>query len=301
MRLEVPEGAALTERESVSLRHFITPGWFATYGTPIHAGRDLDERDTAASQPVVLVNEAFVRRFFPGGNAVGRTVTTARNDLPVGTRTIIGVVGDATYSSLREERQPTLYLPLAQWNLPFPLNPRIYISVRPASGSPTALAPSVAAAISGVDRNVAFMFESLENNINRSIAQERFVAMLSGLFGLLALLLAGLGLYGITSYAVARQRSEIGVRIALGAERKHIMALVLGRSLAMTAAGIALGLLVAAAMTRFLGRLLFGVTPFDPATFASVALLFVVVTTLAAFLPARRATTVDPLIALRSE
>jgi putative ABC transport system permease protein len=301
MRLEVPGGAALTERESVSLRHFITPGWFATYGTPIHAGRDLDERDTAASQPVVLVNEAFVRRFFPGGNAVGRTVTTARNDLPVGTRTIIGVVGDATYSSLREERQPTIYLPLAQWNLPFPLNPRIFISVRPAAGSPMALAPSVAAAITGVDRNVAFMFESLETNVNRSIAQERFVAMLSGLFGLLALLLAGLGLYGITSYAVARQRSEIGVRIALGAERKHIMALVLGRSLALTAAGIALGLLVAAAMTRFLGRMLFGVTPLDPATFIAVALLFVVVTTLAAFLPARRATTVDPLTTLRSE
>jgi putative ABC transport system permease protein len=301
MRLEVPGGAALPERERVSLRHFITPGWFATYGTPIHAGRDLDERDTAASQPVVLVNEAFVRRFFPGGDAVGRTVTTARNDLPVGTRTIIGVVGDATYRSLREERQPTIYLPLAQWNLPFPLNPRIFISVRPVAGSPMALAPSVAAAISDVDRNVAFMFESLQDNVNRSIGQERLVAMLSGLFGLLALLLAGLGLYGITAYAVARRRSEIGVRIALGAERKDILAFVLGKSLTMTATGIALGLLVAVAVTRFLSRMLFGVTPLDPMTFMGVALLFVVVTTLAAFLPARRATTVDPLIVLRSE
>ncbi|HEX2342357.1 MAG TPA: ABC transporter permease [Vicinamibacterales bacterium] len=301
MRVDVPGGAVLPEGERVSLRHFITPGWFRTYGTPVHAGRDLDERDNAGAQPVVLVNEAFVRRFFPDGNAVGRTVTTARNDLPVGTRTIIGVAGDATYRSLREERQPTIYLPLAQWNLPFPLNPRIFISVRPVAGSPMALAPSVATAIAGVDRNAAFMFRSLEDQVYASIAQERFVAMLSGLFGVLALLLAGLGLYGITAYAVARRRSEIGVRIALGAGRADIMRLVIGRSLGVTAAGIVIGLAAAALATRFLGRLLFGVTPLDPATFVAVALLFIVVTTLAAFLPARRATTVDPLIVLRSE
>jgi putative ABC transport system permease protein len=301
MRIEVPGAPALPEPERASLRHFITPGWFATYGTPIHAGRDLDERDTEGAPPVILVNEAFVRRFFPDGNAVGRTVTTARGDLPAGSRLIIGVVGDAAYRSIREERQPTMYLPLAQWNLPFPLNPRIFISVRPVAGSPMALAPSVAASISGVDRNVAFMFRSLEEQVYASIAQERLVAMLSGLFGLLAMLLAGLGLYGITAYAVARRRSEIGLRIALGADRSDIISLVLGRSLTMTAAGIVIGLVAAAAVTRFLGRMLFGVTPLDPATFAAVALLFVVVTTLAAFLPARRATTVDPLIALRAE
>jgi putative ABC transport system permease protein len=301
MRLEVPGAVALPERERVSLRHFITPGWFATYGMRVHAGRDLDERDTAGAQPVVLVNEAFVRRFFPDGDAVGQTITTARNDLPVGSRVIIGVVGNAVYRSLREQPQPTMYLPLAQWNLPFPLNPRIFVSVRPVAGSPMALAPGVAAAITGVERNAAFMFRSLEDQVNESIAQERLVAMLSGLFGLLALLLAGLGLYGITAYAVARRRSEIGIRIALGADRSDIMTLVLGRSLAMTAAGIALGLATAAAVTRFLGRMLFGVTPLDPWTFAGVALLFALVTTLAAFLPARRATAVDPLIALRAE
>jgi putative ABC transport system permease protein len=241
MRVEVPGAPALPEAECVSLRHFITPGWFATYGTPIHAGRDLDERDTASAPPVALVNEAFVRRFFPEGSAVGRTVTAARGELPAGSRLIIGVVGDAKYRSLREERQPTMYLPLAQWSFPFPLNQRIFISVRPVAGSPMALAPSVAAAVTGVDRNAAFVFLSLEEEVYTSIAQERLVAMLSGLFGALALLLAGLGLYGITSYGVARRRSEIGIRIALGAERADIMTLVLGRSLAMTAAGIALG------------------------------------------------------------
>jgi putative ABC transport system permease protein len=301
MRIEVPGGRALSERERVSLRHFIMPGWFATYGTPIHTGRDLDERDTAGAPAVVLVNEAFVRRFYPDGSAVGRTITTARGDLPAGSRLIIGVVGDAAYRSIREERQPTMYLPLAQWNLPFPLNPRIFISVRPIAGSPMALAPSVAAAVTGVDRNIAFMFRSLEDQVQQSIAQERLVAMLSGLFGALALVLAGLGLYGITAYAVARRRSEIGLRIALGAERADIMTLVLGRSLAMTAAGIVLGLVAAAAVTRFLKGMLFGVTPLDPATFSGVALLFAAVTTLAAFLPARRATAVDPMITLRSE
>jgi putative ABC transport system permease protein len=145
------------------------------------------------------------------------------------------------------------------------------------------------------------MFLSLEEEVSTSIAQERLVAMLSGLFGALALLLAGLGLYGITSYGVARLRSEIGIRIALGAGRADIMTLVLGRSLTLTAVGIALGLIAAAAVTRFLEGMLFGVTPLDPATFAGVALLFVVVTTLAAFLPARRATSIDPLMALRSE
>jgi predicted permease len=301
MRIEVPGAPTLPEAERVSLRHFITPGWFATYGTPIHAGRDLDKRDTASAPRVVLVNEAFVRRFFPDGSAVGRTVTAARGELPAGSRFIIGVVGDAKFGSLREERQPTMYLPLAQWSFPFPLNQRIFISVRPVAGSPMALAPSVAAAVTGVDRNATFFFRSLEEEVHTSIAQERLVAMLSGLFGALALLLAGLGLYGITSYGVARRRSEIGIRIALGAERADIMTLVLGHSLAMTAAGIGLGLIAAAAVTRFLGGMLFGITPLDPATFAGVALLFVVVTTVAAFLPARRATTVDPLVALRAE
>ena len=302
MRIEVPGAPPLPEAERVALRHFITPGWFATYGTPIHAGRDLDERDRTGAPPVMLVNQAFARRFFPGESVVvGRTVAAARGELPAESRVIIGVVGDAAYGSLREGRPPTIYLPLAQWSLPFPLNPRIFISVRPVAGSPMALAPSVGAAIAGVDPNAAFMFTSLDEQVSASIGQERLVAMLSGLFGVLALLLAGLGLYGITAYAVARRRSEIGVRIALGADRADIIRLVLARNLALTGAGIVLGLLAAAAVTRFLEGMLFGLTPLDPMTFGGVALLFAAVTTLAAFLPARRATSVDPLIALRSE
>jgi predicted permease len=291
----------MTARERESLWSFVTPGWFATYGVLLHSGRDLDQRDTQGALPVMLVNQAFARRFFPDRDAIGQTAVIGKHaGKPAGPRVIVGVVGDAR-PSLREQLTPTMYLPLAQWDFPFPVFPRIFINVRPTTGPPLALAPSVSAALRGFAPRLAFEFRTHEEQVGASIAQERLVAKVSGLFALLALLLAGLGLYGITAYAVARRRSEIGIRVALGAERKDIMMLVLGHSLAMTAVGIALGLVAAAAVTRFLEGMLFGVTPLDPATFAGVALLFVVVTTVAASLPARRATTVDPLVALRAE
>jgi ABC-type antimicrobial peptide transport system permease subunit len=137
--------------------------------------------------------------------------------------------------------------------------------------------------------------------VNASLIQERLLAMLSGIFGALALLLAGLGLYGLTSYAVIRRRTEIGIRMALGAQRSEVIGLVLRQSLVMTAVGIVLGLAGAAAVTRYLEGMLFGLTPLDPTTFIAVSLIFAAVATLAAFIPARRATKVDPLIALRYE
>jgi ABC-type antimicrobial peptide transport system permease subunit len=137
--------------------------------------------------------------------------------------------------------------------------------------------------------------------VKASLAQERLIAMLSGFFGALALLLASIGLYGVTSYAVVRRRSEIGIRMALGAQQADVMRLVLGRTLVLTAAGIAVGLAGAAAMTRSFEGMLFGVTPLDPATFLAMSVLFAAVAALAAFIPARRATRVDPMVALRCE
>jgi len=159
----------------------------------------------------------------------------------------------------------------------------------------------VGPAVRGVDPDVSFSFVLLEDHVQASVRQERLVAILSGFFGALALVIAALGLYGVTSYTVNRRVTEIGIRRALGAQRTHVLGLVLGQSLTLTALGIGLGLAGAAAMTRALRGLLFGLTPLDTGTFIGVAVLFAIVATLAALLPAHRATRVDPLVALRNE
>jgi len=155
--------------------------------------------------------------------------------------------------------------------------------------------------VRGVDPDVSFSFVLLEDHVQASVRQERLVAILSGFSGALALVIAALGLYGVTSYTVNRRVTEIGIRRALGAQRTHVLGLVLGQSLTLTALGIGLGLAGAAAMTRALRGLLFGLTPLDTGTFIGVAVLFAIVATLAALLPAHRATRVDPLVALRNE
>jgi predicted permease len=298
--VDVPGSAPMSERERTVRLNYITPGWFATYGIPIRAGRDLDDGDTQGAPRVFLVNAAFVRKFFPDRNAIGRTVANAVRDRGQTQvlKTVVGVVDDAVYRSVRDGVQPMVYAPLAQLRST-PGN--ISVSVRSSAGSPAALARSVAAALTAVDRDLAFSFRSVADQVGASFAQERLVATLSGFFGALAVLLAGLGLYGVTSYAVSRRRNEIGIRMALGARRSDVLRLVLGRSLMMTALGLAAGLAGAAAVTRYLEGMLFGVTPLDPTTFVSVAMLFAVVTTIGAFVPARRATTIDPVVALRCE
>ena len=163
------------------------------------------------------------------------------------------------------------------------------------------LARSVGAAVTGVDPGLAFTFHLLTDHVDASVRQERIVAMLSGLFGGLALLIAALGLYGVTSYAVSRRFTEIGIRMALGAQRAHVLGLILRQSLALTAIGIGLGLAGASAVTRYLRGMLFGLTPLDPGTFIGVAVLFAVVAAVAASIPAHRATRVDPLVALRTD
>jgi putative ABC transport system permease protein len=306
--IDVPGGAPRDPQRSVTFgqdgvaTNLITPGWFATYGLPLHAGRDISSRDTRTSPPITLVNEAFVRRYFPDGIAIGRTVIPrfgppGQTQRPI---TIVGVAGDAVFMSLRHPVPPTMYEPLTQWPMGNP--PReISISVRAVSGSPARLSPAVAAALIAVNRDLAFSFRPFTDQVNASLAQERLVAMLSGFFGALALLLAGLGLYGVTSYTVTRRQNEIGIRVALGAQWADVMALVLRQSLILTAIGIAAGLAAAAALTRYLEGMLFGITPLDPITFVGVALLFAAVAAMAAFVPARRAANVDPNVALRCE
>jgi putative ABC transport system permease protein len=289
-------------RRNLAFNH-VTPGWFDAYGTKMLAGRDFDASDTAAAPPVAIVNQTYVRKFVTDGTAIGARVfgPGPRGGRPV-ERTIVGVVDDAVFDSQREGTQPMAYLPLAQTvAMEPPGEATINISLSAASGAPMGLARSVAAALTGIDGSLSFTFRPLADQVDASLTQERLVATLSGIFGALALLIAALGLYGVTSYAVQRRSSEIGIRMALGAQRGDVIGLVLRQSLALTAVGIVLGLAAAATATRYVRGMLFGLTPLDPATFAGVAVVFALVAAAAAAIPARRATRIDPITALRAE
>lgn len=295
-------GMRMGDSQSRIAFNFVTPGWFAAYGTTLRAGRDFTVRDTAASAPVVIVNDAFVRAFMPGAFPLGETIPHPRSRGGEVLRTVVGVVDDAVFDSQREGIQPIVYLPVTQSAGIGPSGlTAISLGVRPTLGAPVQLAPGVGAALRGIDPDVSYSFGLLENHVQASVRQDRLVAILSGFFGALALVIAALGLYGVTSYTVNRRVTEIGIRRALGAQRAHVLSLVLGQSLTLTGLGIGLGLAVAAAVTRSLRGLLFGLTPLDPGTFVGVAALFAIVATLAALLPAHRATRVDPLVALRNE
>ena len=298
----VDGGMRMGDSESRVTFNFVTPGWFAAYGTAVRIGRDFTVHDTAEAPPVVVVNEAFVRALMPGRFPLGETIVHPRYQGSEVQRTIVGIVDDAVFDSQREGIHPIVYLPMAQAvaNRPNGAS-EISVGVRPAVGSPMQLARSVGAAVSGVDPGLTFTFHLLMDHVNASVTQERIVAMLSGLFGGLALLIAALGLYGMTSYAVSRRFTEIGIRMALGAQRAHVLGLILRQSLALTAIGIGLGLAGASAVTRSVRGMLFGLTPLDPGTFIGVAVLFAVVAAVAAAIPAHRATRVDPLVALRTD
>jgi predicted permease len=284
------------------LANFVAPGWFATYGIPLHAGRDVAGADTAESRPVAVVSEALARRDFPGRSPIGETFDDDSITAFLAGRTVVGVVGDAIYGSVRDAALPTVYLPLAQAaGLGPPDRTSITLSARSIAGSPIALAPSVAAALAAVDDRLTFGVRPLADDVHALLLQERLLARLSAVLGALALLLAGIGLYGVLAYAVSRRRTEIAIRLALGAPRADVLGQVLREGLRLAAMGIGLGLAGAAAVTRSLEALLFGLTPLDPATFLGASAVFAVVALVASYVPAHRATTVDPLVALRDE
>jgi putative ABC transport system permease protein len=298
--VDVAGAPEMSEKDRTSLVNFVTPGWFAAYGTPIHVGRDFSNRDAKTALPVTLVNEAFARKFFPGRNPLGGTVkflTGRPGDVQM-PKTVVGVVADAVYRSLRDPATPTMYVPLSQWTFPFPMT-GISIGVRATSGSPMVLARSVASALSAVDPDLAFNFRLLAEQVNATLAQERIVALLSGFFGGLALLLAALGLYGLTSYAVAQRRSEIGIRMALGAAPSGVIRLLLTRVACLIGAGVIVGTGISLWASTFVGALLYGLEPRDPATLAGAAITLASVGVVAGWPPAYRASRIDPAAVLR--
>jgi predicted permease len=301
--IEVSGGVSLPENESHSFGNLISPGWFATFGTPLIAGRNLTDRDRNGAPPVAVVNQAFAGKFLNGASPLGHTITLALNgptpDPPI---EIVGVAADAVYRSLREPMLPTMYFPLAQHDHDqafLLVLASASLSVRSRLGSPVRLTRSVATAINAVNPQLALTFRPLADQVNASLTQERVVAMLSGFFGSLALLLAALGLYGVTSYAVARRRTELGIRMALGAAPARIVRLVLLRVSCLVGFGVLLGAGVSVWATQFVRAQLYGLEPRDPVTLAGASLVLVAVAAVAGWLPAWNASQIDPAEVLR--
>jgi len=297
--VNVPGAPAGTESERVVLTNRISPDWFATYGTPLLSGRDFDTRDTASSTPVVIVNHAFARKFFPGRDAIGQTVLK---------RTVVGVVtdqiahggfhADGRARSIRDSAAPTTYEPLSQSPADAPARPGATISIR-AAGDASSLVREIANTLRAANPDLTFTLRPLADDLDAAVAQERIVAALSGFFGVLAVLLAILGLYGVTSYAVTRQRTAIGIRLALGAPPRSIVRLVLSTVAVQVGLGIAAGVAATLWTGRFVASLLYGLTPHDPATIAGAAIALAAVGAVAGGVPAVRASRIDPVRTLR--
>jgi putative ABC transport system permease protein len=281
--------------------NLISPGWFGTFGTPLIAGRDLTDRDRPGAPRVAVVNEAFARKFAGGASPIGRTLTLyPRSTLSLGPIEVVGVVGDAVYGSLREPAPPTFYMPLAQFDYLTELGIRsINLSVRSKTDSPILLTKSISTAVATVNPQLALTPRPLVSQVNASLTQERLIALLAGFFGVLALLLAGLGLYGVTSYAVTRRRIEIGIRMALGAAPTGVVRLILGRVAILVGCGVALGAIAGLWASRFVASLLYGLEPHDPLTFIGAALTLGAIGAIAGWLPAWRASRIDPAAVLR--
>jgi putative ABC transport system permease protein len=277
--------------------NFVTPGWFATYGTVLRSGRDFDGRDGANAARVAVVNETLDRALLRDRDSGGGMI----HDGPCQRDgcTVIGVVADAVYGgSLRDAPPPTVYLPLAQAGDLLPPGAPLRVSVRTAGGL-SALTPALGPAIRGVDRALAFTFKPIETDISAALAQERLMAMLAGFFGAIALLLSAVGLYGVTSYVVGRRLGEIGIRLALGAQPLRVLRTLLGRIVVFVAVGSIAGLATAWWLSRFVAPLLYGLEPRDPATLAAATITLASVAAMAALIPAWRAARVDPARLLR--
>ncbi len=296
---DIPGKPDLSFRERLAWLNAITPGWHQVYGTRLVAGRDFTDADRAGAPLVVIVNEAYVRRFLPPGSALGRIVQRTEGrpgQPPPPPLEVVGVVEDSAYRNVRDELPATVYLPMAQSEEVFKGGA---ISVRAAVASPATLVRSLTEALSAVDPDVSLAFQPLRDQVDARLARERVMAMLSGFFGGLALLLAGVGLYGVTSYGVNLRRAEIGVRMALGADVTRVLQLVLGRAAWLVVAGTAIGAGLSLWLAKYVATLLYGLEPRDVATFIVAVALMAAVGTVAAFLPAWRASRIDPVEVLR--
>jgi len=290
----LPEG----QRAAAPVRAIGTD-YFATAGIPMRQGRGFDERDQLNSPPVVIVNERFAQRYFPGQNAIGKRIKPgfSADDSGEKMREIIAVVGNVKHVSLKNEDSPEMYLPRTQ--LPVHM---MSLVVRTNVSDPSTITASLRKELTALDPSIPLSnVRVFDEYISRSLARPRFNALLLSIFAGSALVLTAIGIYGVLAYSVAQRTNEIGIRIALGAAQSNIFKLVIGQAMTVVGISVAIGLAGAFAATRLLNSLLFGVSAWDPLTFSAIVLLISLVTFLAAWLPARRAANVDPIVALRTE
>jgi putative ABC transport system permease protein len=296
--IRLPDYPAGTQKE-LPFANFtiISPGYFSALGTPLLRGRDFLESDTVDSLPVAIVNTAMEKRYWPGASALGKQVGPGSTRFPL--LTIVGVVPDVKHISLREETVPEMYVVYTQKPWPSMLNMRLALRTR---AEPASITASVRDAIHTLDPDLPLgKIATLTTLVDDSMAQPRFSMLLLSGFGALALLLASIGMYGVISYSVTQRTQEIGIRMALGADRRNVLGLVLGQGARLAAIGIAIGLVAAFSVTRLMAGVLYKVAPTDPLTFTTVSVILAAVAILACYLPARRAIRMDPVTALRHE
>jgi len=273
--------------------HLVTPGYFQTLRIPLLKGRDFTDRDDLNTPLVAVINETFAKREWPNEDPIGRQFTTPNTPGPV---TVIGIAGDTRHYTATEAPMPQLYA--SHYQVPL-----IFSSlVARVAGSPMAITNDVKRAIWAVDKDQpVWTIRSLEAQVDATLGQSRFLALLLGIFAGIALLLAGVGIYGVTSYGVSQRTHEIGIRLALGASGDRVLREVVRGGVRLTLIAVAIGLVGAVAMGRLAGAVLFGVTPLDPAALAGAALILGAVSIAACYIPARRASRVDPVVALAEE
>jgi putative ABC transport system permease protein len=275
----------------------VSDGYFETLGIPLLRGRTFNQNDTPDTQVVGIISAELARRYFPDADPIGHYMHESGPGSPNSRRVeIVGVVADVPYSGLRHAPEPVFYEPMSQ-----SVVRRVTLVVN-SDVDPHSLAPTITQALQGADPDlVVGRVATLAETLSEAVNEPRFLAQLVGAFAILALLLAVVGLYGVISYLVGQRTHEIGVRMALGAQPRQVLAMVIARGAALALGGIVIGAIAALLATRVLTGLLFNVNPTDPATFTAVAALLAVIALAACYVPARRATRVDPMIALRYE
>jgi putative ABC transport system permease protein len=276
----------------------VSPGYFQAMNIPILQGRAFTEQDDGNARAMVMINQALAERDFPGENAVGKRLTlknTTQNGQPVWFE-IIGVTANVRSTELREEAPPDFYFTTEQ----SPLD-QMTLVIR-STQEPGSLAPSLRQAVAEINKSVPLSdIQTMDHIVSESVTQPRFNVFLLGLFSGIALLLSAAGIYGVTAYTVTQRTQELGIRLALGAQVRDILKMILGQGMIVIGIGLVIGLAAAVALTRLMRSLLFGIGETDPVTFGAITLVLLLVALAACYLPARRAAKVDPLIALRYE
>jgi putative ABC transport system permease protein len=286
-----------SDRGVLAEKNMVSPGYFRTLGIALVAGRDFGLQDAPGAPPVAIVSKRLATRLWPGENPLGKRIAVPAYRRPRRPPVeVIGVAVDAKYRSLVADAPLLLYLPLLQ-------NREVFVSIQArTTGDPAASLPAVEQVVASLDRDMpVYNARTLAGQVALALWEQRTAAVLIGLFGVLALVVASVGLYSVGAQAVAHRTREIGIRMALGAQSGDVLGMLVGNGMALAVTGVLAGTAAATALTRFVASFLYGVSATDPATFVSIALVLLLVSLAASYLPARAATRIDPVAALRHE